>query len=143
MRAVGIAVEEAAQLVFQLAHALDRAGDKRPGKILIRQPGAAFDGIHEVALDGIAGAKRDVVAALDHARAAAFAEQSLDRDRDGERWIGLVRVQCGEQPRATGAEDQDIGVQLAHGHAQRQRDFTPSAASAAARRARAPALTAA
>ena len=84
-RAVGIAIEEAAELVLQLVDALDRAGDERPREILVGQPLAAFDRVHEMALDRIAGGKRDVVAALDHARAAAFAEQSLDRDRDRQR----------------------------------------------------------
>ena len=50
-RAVGIAVEEAADLVFQFLHALDRFGDQRPGQFLVRQPFAAFDGVHEMALD--------------------------------------------------------------------------------------------
>src|SRR5690606_38767360 len=75
---VGIAVEEAAELVLQLADALDRLGDQRPGKVLVREPLAALDGVHEVALDGVARGERDVVAALDHAGAAALAEQALD-----------------------------------------------------------------
>src|SRR5271155_2833839 len=62
--AVRIAIEEAAELVFQLAHPLDRTSDQRPGEVLIRQPGATFDGVHEVPLDGVPRAKRDVVAAL-------------------------------------------------------------------------------
>ena len=49
--AVGIAVEEAADLVFKLAHPLDRAGHQRPGELLVRQPFAALDGVHEMALD--------------------------------------------------------------------------------------------
>ncbi len=52
-RAVGIAVEETADLVFQLAHALDGGGDQRPGQLLMRQPFAAFDRVHEMALDRI------------------------------------------------------------------------------------------
>ena len=43
-----------------------------------RQPFAALDRVHEMALDRIAGIERDVVAALHHAGAAAFAEQALD-----------------------------------------------------------------
>ena len=80
-RAVGIAVEEAAELVLELVDALDGAGDERPGEVLIGQPLPAFDRVHEVALDRVARRERDVVAALDHPRAAALAEQSLDRDR--------------------------------------------------------------
>ena len=44
------------------------------------QPLAALDRVHEVALDRVARRERDVVAALHHARAAAFAEQALHRD---------------------------------------------------------------
>ena len=86
-RAVGIAVEEAAELVLELVDALDRAGHERPREVLVRQPLAAFDRVHEVPLDRVALRQRDVVAALDHPRAAALAEQALDRDRDVERGI--------------------------------------------------------
>jgi hypothetical protein len=81
-----------------------------------------------MALDRVAGGERDVVAALHHARAAALAEQALDRDRDRELRRGLVRVQRGEQPRAAGAEDQDVGRELEHYF------VTPRLASACARR---------
>ena len=58
-----------------------------------RQPLAALDRVHEVALDRVAGGERDVVAALDHARAAALAEQALHRDRDVELRIrGVARA---------------------------------------------------
>ena len=108
--AVGIAVEKAAELVFELVNALDRAGHQRPGEILVRQPFAAFDGVHEVALDRVACGERDVVAALHHARAAAFAEQALDRDGDRQRRIGALGVQGGEQSCAAGAENQNVGA---------------------------------
>ena len=110
-RAVGVAVEEAADLVLQLAHALDGLGHQRPGEVLVGQPLAALDGVHEMALDGVAGVERDVVAALHHARAAALAEQALGRDGDAQVGIGLVRMQRREQPRPAGAEDQDVGLQ--------------------------------
>src|SRR6478752_1554674 len=80
--AVGIAVEKAAELVLELVNARDGAVDERPREVLVRQPFAALDRVHEVTLDRIAGRERDVVAALHHSRTAAFAEQSLDRDRD-------------------------------------------------------------
>ena len=89
-RAIGIAVEEAADFVFQFADALDRRGDQRPGQFLMRQPFAAFDRVHEMALDRVAGIERDVIAALHHAGAAAFAEQPLGGDGDVEIGIGLA-----------------------------------------------------
>ncbi len=113
-RAVGVAVEKAAQLVLQLVDALDRQRHQLPGEILVGQPLAALDRVHEVALDRVARGKRHVVAALDHARAAALAEQALDRDGDRKCRVGLVRVQRGEQAGAAGAEDQDVCGEFAH-----------------------------
>ena len=107
--AVGIAVEEAAELVLELVHALDRLGHQRPGEVLVGQPLAALDRVHEVTLDRVARGERDVVAALDHARAAALAEQALDRHGDRELGSRLVRMQRREQARAAGAEDEDVG----------------------------------
>ena len=92
-RAVRIAIEEAADLVLELLHPLDRGRHQRPGQLLVRQPFAALDRVHEVALDRVAGVERYVVAALHHAGAAALAEQALADDRDLEIGIGLVRVQ--------------------------------------------------
>src|SRR3954471_16064113 len=115
--AVGIAVEEAAELVLQLADSHLRFGDELPGKVLVVEPLAALDGVHEMALDGIAFGQRHVVAALHHARAAAFAEQALHRHRDLEPGRGLLRMQRRKQPGAAGAEDQDVGVDAADLHA--------------------------
>ena len=130
--AVGVAVEEAAELVLELVDALDGLGHQRPRQILVGQPLAALDGVHEVALDRIARGQRHVVAALDHARAAALAEQALDRDRDRQLGRGLVRVQRREQAGAAGAEDQDVGLQpLDRGC---RHTLTPRPASTAARR---------
>ena len=97
-RAVGITIEKAAELVFQLAHALHGVRDERPREILVGEPRAAFDRVPEVLLDRIARRQCDVVAALDHPRAAAFAEQSLDGDRDRQRQVRLMRMQRGKQP---------------------------------------------
>src|SRR6185312_4881161 len=71
-RTVGIAVEKTAELVFKLSNAHLRLGDEGPGEILIIQPLAAFNRVHEMPLDGVAGRQRNIVAALHHARAAAF-----------------------------------------------------------------------
>ena len=115
-RAVRIAIEEATNLVFQFVHALDRGGDQRPRESLVRQPLAAFDRVHEMALDRVAGIERHVVAALHHAGAAAFAEQALAHDSDVEIGIGLVRMQRGKQPGAAGAEDQNVGLETVDVH---------------------------
>ena len=98
--AVGVAVEETADLVLELPDALPGAGDQLPGEVLARQPGAADDGVHEVALDRIPFGDGDVVAALDHARAAGLADQPLDGDGDAEIGPGAVRMERREQPGA-------------------------------------------
>jgi len=71
-RPVRVAVKETADLVLQLPHPDHRGLAEPPGHLLVRQPLAAGDGIHEMTFDGIAGRQGHVVAALDHARAAAF-----------------------------------------------------------------------
>src|SRR5882672_1339697 len=80
--AVGIAIEKTAQLVFQLSYSFDRQGHQQPRQLLVGKPLAALDRVHEMALDRVLLRERDVVAALHHARAAAFAEQALHRDVD-------------------------------------------------------------
>ena len=92
-RAVGIAIEEAADLVFKFPDPFDCGRDQRPGELLVRQPLSALDCIHEVAFDRVPRIERDIVATLNHARAAAFAQKSLGRDSYVEFGIGLVRVQ--------------------------------------------------
>jgi len=149
-RAVRIAVEEAAELVFQLADAFHCERHQLPGELLVGQPLATLDGVHEVALDRVARRERHVVAALHHARAAALAEQALDRDCDRQLGRRLVRVQRGEQSGAARAENQDVAVDLAqrrfHGFAPRLSVgapgyLMPRLASAPARRDCAAAFT--
>ena len=115
--AVRVAIEEAADLVLQFAHALDRGRHQRPGELLVRQPFAALDRVHEVALDRVAGIERHVVAALHHAGAAAFTEQALADDRDVEIGIGLEGMQRREQAGAARAEDQNVRIEPFEGHA--------------------------
>src|SRR5262245_1138964 len=125
-RAVRIAVEEAADLVLELAHALDCGRDERPGQLLVRQPFAALDRVHEMALDRVAGIECDVVAALHHAGAAAFAEQALGGDRHIESGIVPVSMQDSEQSGPAGAEDQNIGLEPFDVHAT-LRTYAPAA----------------
>ena len=108
-RAVRIAIKKTAQLVFEFVDAHHRLLNQGPCEVLVREPLAAFDGVHEVAFDRILLGERDVVAALDHARATALAKQALDRDGDVQIRRGVVRVQRREEARAAGAEDEDVG----------------------------------
>jgi hypothetical protein len=112
-RAAGIAVEEAADLVLELADALHRARAEPPGQVLTRQPLAADGRIHEVALDAVGFRQRHVVAALHHAGAARLAERALGRDGDVELGVGQGRVQRREQSGPAGTEDQDVPCRCA------------------------------
>src|SRR5262249_17247197 len=118
-RAVGVAIEEAADLVLELTNALDRLAHERPGELLVGQPLAALDRVHEMPLDRVARMQRDVVTALHHAGAAAFAEQALGRDRDVELGIFRVRMQGSEQSGAAGSENQHVRLHAfeVHGRA--------------------------
>jgi hypothetical protein len=99
-RAVRIAVEEAADLVLELRDPLDCPGDERPGQVLVGQPLAALNRIHEMPLDRVAPVQRNIVAALHHAGAAALAQQTFGSDRDVERRISGVGMQRGKQARS-------------------------------------------
>ena len=109
--AVGVAVEEAADLVFQLVNALDGASDQSPGQVLIVDPLTTVDSVHEMALDRIALGQGDVVAALHHARAARLAEQPFDCHRDLKLGRRLLGMQCRKQSGAAAAQDENIGRQ--------------------------------
>src|SRR5512139_2200924 len=52
-RSIGIAIEEATELGLQLADAFRRRFDQQPGKVLVVEPAAAFDRVHEVPFDRI------------------------------------------------------------------------------------------
>src|SRR5262249_14237331 len=137
--AVRIAVEEAAEFVLQLANAHRRGRHQQPGEILVVEPGAALDRVHEMALDRILLGERHVVAALHHAGAAAFAEQAFHRDGHVEVGSGLLGVQRRKEAGAARAEDQNVGVEVVHA----LRSEAPSLARTSSRRANAAALTAA
>ena len=61
--------------------------------------------------------ERNVVAALDHPGAAAFAEETLGRKRYVQCRIAIDGMQGREQTGAAGAQDQDVGLKsLDRGH---------------------------
>ena len=61
-----------------------------------------------MAFGGITLGNRDIIAALDHARAAAFAEQALHSNGNLQRWIASFGVQGCKQPRAARTQHQNI-----------------------------------
>ena len=67
--AVGVAVEEAADAVFELDDAVGRIVHECPGELLVVEELAAFDRVVEVFVEGVGRVEDAVVAALDHARA--------------------------------------------------------------------------
>ena len=101
-RAVRIAIEEAAEFVLEFVDTLHRCFHQRPRELLVWKPFASLDRVHEVALDGVFRRERDVVAALHHPCATAFAKQAFDRDGNGQPRVALMRVQRREEPRASG-----------------------------------------
>ena len=106
--AVGISVKKTAKVVLQLMNAFDSDIDQLPGKVLIVEPFTAFDRVHEMALNRIVGRQDDIVAALNHSGAAAFAEEPFDGDGDVLLRRRLMRMQGGEEACPSAAEDQDI-----------------------------------
>ncbi len=69
-RAVGVAVEEAADAVFELDDAVGRIVHECPGELLVVEELAAADRVVEVFVEGVGRVEDAVVSALDHARAA-------------------------------------------------------------------------
>src|SRR5262249_25568362 len=98
-------------LVFEFGDTLDGFRHQRPGEVLVAEPFAALDRVHEMALDRVAGRQHDIIAALDHPGAAAFAEQTLRCNRYIKRRIGRLGVQRRNKSSAARAEDQDVGPQ--------------------------------
>ena len=109
--AVGVAVEHAADAVFELDDAPGRLRDEKPREFLVVQEGSAADGVGEMALERIGGIEHRVVAALHHARASTLAEQPLDHYRDVEIGRMLLRMQRRHQPRAACTEDENVRVE--------------------------------
>ena len=103
---------------------------ERPREVLVGQPLAAFDRVHEVALDRIARGERDVVAALDHARAAALAEQALHRDGD-RRAPGAAWCACSAANRPAPPEPRIRMSVVEAFHAQPLRSATHERATSA------------
>ena len=83
-RAVGVAVEEAADAVFELDDAVGRIVHQRPGEFLVVEELAAFDRVVEMLVEGVGRVEHAVVAALDHARAADLADEAFHGDDDLE-----------------------------------------------------------
>ena len=71
-RAVLVSVEKTAAHGFEPLHAAGRAAHERPGEFLIVNPRPALQGVEKMVLHRVGFGEGDVVAALHHARAAAF-----------------------------------------------------------------------
>ena len=132
--AVRVAIKKAAQLVLEFADTLHCGGHQGPGQVLIGQPLAALDRVHEVPLDRVTLGQGHVVAALHHARAARFAKKAFDCHCDLQLRRRLVGMQGGEQPCPTRTQDQDVGLYAAHCRHGRH-TCTPIEARTCARRA--------
>ncbi len=108
--AIGVAIEKAPVLIFEFTDAARSLADKQPGQVLIIEPFATLDRVHEMAFDRIPLREGDVVTALNHARAAAFAEQALDRNRHVKIGSGFLRMKRGKQPGAASAKNENVRI---------------------------------
>ena len=104
-RTIVVAIKETSKLIFQFLHPRDRGLTQAHRHILIWQPLATIDGIHEMTFHRVTGRQGNVVATLHHARATTFTEQTLNCNSDMEVWIGLARVQSREQAGTSTTED--------------------------------------
>ncbi len=86
--AVGVAVEEAAELGFHFLDGGRGLLDQGLGQVLVVEVLAALEGVHQVLLMGVLRVEHDVEAALNHAAAAAFALERLGHDEDVQVRIG-------------------------------------------------------
>ena len=132
-RTVGIAVKETSNLVFEFAHPFRCGRDQLPCQFLVRQPLAALDGVHEMALHRVADMERDVVPALNHPRAAAFADQALGHQGDVQSRVAVVGMQRREQAGAAGAQDQNIGLKSLDRHGSQNTRIRNAKATTAAK----------
>ncbi len=114
-RAVGVAVEEAADAVFQFDNAVGRIVDEGPGEFLVVQKLPAGDGVVEVLVEGVGGIEDAVVAALDHAGATRLADETFHGDDDAGLRVGGGYVERSEHAGAAGAEDQDVAGEVIKG----------------------------
>ena len=81
-RAIRVAVKETSDLILQLADAHHGFFAKAPRHVLVGQPLAALDRVHEMPFDTVAVAQCHIIAALHHAGAAAFSDQPFDGNCD-------------------------------------------------------------
>ena len=114
-RAVGVAVEQAADAVFELDDPVGRIVHQRPGELLIIEKLAALDRVVEMFVERVGRVEDAVVAALDHPRAARLADEAFHRDDDAGPRVGGGDMQRGEHAGAAGAEDEDVGSEFVDG----------------------------
>ena len=113
--AVRIAIEQAADAVFELDDAVGRIVDECPSEFLVVEELAAFDRVVEVFVEGVGRVEYAVVAALDHSRAAGLADEAFHGDDDACLRVGGGDVQRGEHAGTAGAEDEDVAGEVVDG----------------------------
>ena len=80
--AIRITIKKTANFIFQLMYPRHCRADQTPCHILIRQPLAANDCIHEMALHRVLWVQCHIITTLHHACAATFPNQALYRYSD-------------------------------------------------------------
>ncbi len=113
---IGGAIEHTTDAIFQLANDLRRVLHEVPREVLVVDIAAAFDRVLEMRLDRVLGIERDIIAALHHARAAAFAEHPLAHEQNILTRIAPTGVQRCHEAGAACAKDEDVSRELLGGH---------------------------
>jgi hypothetical protein len=111
-RAIGIAVEEAADAVLKLDDSVGRIVHEGPGELLVVEELAAFDRVVEMLVEGISRVENAVVTALHHPRATGLADEAFHGDDDAGGRISGRDVKRGEHACTAGSEDEHVAGEL-------------------------------
>ena len=114
--AIRVAIKKTAVPVFQFSDPSRRVRNQCPGKLLVIDPFAAFDGVAKMRFNRIAFAQNDVVTTLNHSGTARFADQPLGCHCDAVCRIAVVRMNCSKQTGTAGSENQYFGIEFLQGY---------------------------
>src|SRR4029079_18986346 len=107
-RAVRIAIEIAAEAILELDDPLGRLRDEEPRELLVVDHGAAAQRVVVLLVERGVRMQHHVVAALNHARTSALADEPLARDGDAQSRIGVARAKRRVERGTAAAEYQDV-----------------------------------
>ena len=112
---VRVAIKETAVPVFEFPNPSRCVRNQGPGKVLVIDPFAAFDGVAKVRFNRIAFAQNNVVTTLNHSGTARLADQPLGCHSDAVGRIAVVGMNCSEQTGTAGSENQYFCIESLQG----------------------------